>query len=1576
MFDKKKKPSTQPTENGGINAGKGEGASRSRTETKNKVAKKKERKTIDKNIRASMPWMGVTMSGDLIEVQPTVFAKSYMITFPAPLDATNPDIRAMYEDIIDKGAPTAQITGYRKDGKFSYYVTFTAKADTPEGAGKTITAYANRYRQIFAAYGCEVRMADMSIGEQLELMHSILNAGHGKVSDKLGCSYTPEAAKKAHLTTKDLVAPSYLAQHRGCMEIDDGVFGIAFLNATTKRVNGDLFQKLEDYPNDYLYTIHVNRFDPAKALKVIEDEIQLYEKASRPKSRREQNEELVNKNKKKKSEEQVKYPNFENLAIKEAYTGIFKDAIAAEESVAQLTIEFVFYAKDETELLDSMQSIDTQEMRLHYKILTRDYYQKRMLGEILPLAICDGTLGRTYTLTSASLFYPFPMNGTFETEDVNAVSSSDDFYTAKQKAPVNSLKKTGTTEIHSTIQDTIPIYAVYMADGVFETSPGVFTRAYTFTDINYHTSTEQDQNDFLQKYASLLNRFDSSTRFQIVLNNKNVNIKRFKQDTLLPMKGDGLDVYRKEYNAIIMDKMTEGRNNISKECYLIVSAEAEDLESAKRIFNRLDPEITTSFKEIGGSTATVMTSEERLESLYDIYNIGHEGTFMSAPDISEGIVKTDDVQNAVSAGIAAKDLIAPSGINFRRDWVRIGDKYARVVYLENYPNSLSDKFLSELTGVNCNMLVSLNYTPVRQDKAVKMVRHQMLNINANVQDAQKQASKNGYSMDLLPYDLKVASEESNELLTDLTGRNQKLFYLTLTVMIMADSKAELETNTEVVLSTGRKYLCGFKKLPYQQEDALNATLPFCVNHLAANRTLTTNASVIFQPFDAQDITDRKGGMYYGQNATSHNLIILNRRNSMNANGWVLGTPGCVDRQTEFFNGREWKSLADYKEGEKVLQFHPDTGMADLVVPERYIKAPCEKMYHFVTARGIDMMLSPEHNVLYYSRNGCNRPTIYSAAKTMTAQELYEKQSIGQFYGKIKTDFNYDGSGIDLTDTEIKIMLAVIADGYFDANNAPSKRCVINVKKDRKKKELDKLFAEYPEAQLNIRDTHDGYLHYMFYAPRREKEFGAFWYQCNHRQLKLICENILKWDGQITESGTGEYFTSVKESADFVQFAFSACGYRAIIRMNDRTGQKYRTGGKEYIRISKEYTVSIAKATMVGMEWRNNEDEYNKKLTPTVCVPSDGMKYCFTVPTHALVLRRNGRIFTTRNSGKSFAAKSEMTNVLLNTDDDVLVIDPEREYGPLAKAYGGSIVRIAPGSRYHLNPLDMDKDYADDDNPITLKSDFMLSICESVLGGRYGLNPTQVALIDRCVNLIYRDYLEHGYDERYTPTLIDFQAILEAQPEHEARELALALEVYTKGSLDVFAHHSNVDINNRFVIYDIKDIGSKLREFGYLVVLNAVWNRVIKNRKLGKKTWIYIDEVYLLFTKDESTQFIRQIFSRCRKWGGAITAITQNVEPILQNTAATTMLSNSDFIMLLNQAPVDRDILASLLHISPTNASYLSNCPPGSGLFVLRGQSGGTGTIVLPFRSTMSKSIAPNIYRVQTSKPEEIMDEFK
>lgn len=783
--------------------------------------------------------------------------------------------------------------------------------------------------------------------------------------------------------------------------------------------------------------------------------------------------------------------------------------------------------------------------------------------------------------------------------------------------------------VPKTVQESIPYTRVY-ENGIIETDKGVFSKSYLLGDVNFQIAAQEEQEEIFLSYSDLLNSFGAGVKIQISINNRNIDQEEFANTVLLKPHKDNLNEYREEYNEMLKNKMQEGHNNMRREKYITLSIEAESIEAAVTQFAHLDGELSNAIKKITQSETKPMTMIERLSILHDIYNIDNPEPLYKTGVIEKHEVESFNFDHMISQGLTTKDIIGPASMEVKKDYIKLGDTYARVLFLDNLPTFLSTNILPELTDVSCNMLLSVFYESIPQDKAMKIIRNQIVNINSNVIDAQKKATKSGYSADLISPDLLRAQMESNRILSDMTKRNQKLFLTTIVITHFAESLDELDKQTQSINTVASKHLCQLKKLNYQQEAGFNSCLPLATNKIFVKRMLTTESASVFIPFAAQELT-QKNGMYYGLNAVSKNMILFSRLNSKNANGVILGTPG---------------------------------------------------------------------------------------------------------------------------------------------------------------------------------------------------------------------------------------------------------------------------------------------------------------------------------------------------SGKSFSAKREIINVLLNTDDEVFIIDPEREYAPLTALLGGESIRIAAGAKVYINPLDMDMDYADDDDPITLKSDFINSLCETIIGGRYGLSPIQKSVIDRCVRQVYQPYVEHmntlkgtiTYDPDYMPTLVDFYELLLSQPEPEAQNLALSIELYCTGSYDTFAHRTNVNTRSRFVVYDIKDIGSGMKELGLQVCLDAIWNKMISNKKAGKRTWFYIDEFYLLTQTESSAKFLQQIYKRARKWSGIPTGITQNVGDLLESQIAVTILSNCDFILMLNQAPLDRQNLADLLNISPTQLTYVTNADSGQGLLY-------TGKTIVPFIDRFPSNT--KLYKVMTTKPDEV-----
>ncbi|MCX0386714.1 VirB4-like conjugal transfer ATPase, CD1110 family (plasmid) [Clostridium perfringens] len=767
--------------------------------------------------------------------------------------------------------------------------------------------------------------------------------------------------------------------------------------------------------------------------------------------------------------------------------------------------------------------------------------------------------------------------------------------------------------IPRTVQQTIP-YINHTIDGIFEVEKGRFSKAIEFEDVNYQIAKQDDQERMFLQYCNFLNYYDSNVELQINITNKNINKAVFEDKILLKKRADGLDEYREEFNDMLKFQMLEGKNSIKQKKSIVLTLEAKDFDEARKRFSRYETEITSNFKKIG-SKITALNCSERLEELHDFLRVGKEGEFVY------------DEKNFNKKGVSTKDLICPDSFEFKSNYFMIGDKYARAVFIRDFPTFLNDGFISELTDIPKNLMLNINIKSVEPEKALRIVQKQITGMESDKIVYQKRSLKEGCLEAFIPHELKNSLKEAEELLDDLMNKNQKMFLVNIVLVHLADSKEELDKDTNMIDGISRKFLCQMGVLKFQQEEGFKAVLPLGYNKLKIFRTLTSESTAVLIPFNSQELIQNQG-MYYGKNAVSKNLLMFNRKSLKNPNGFILGTPG---------------------------------------------------------------------------------------------------------------------------------------------------------------------------------------------------------------------------------------------------------------------------------------------------------------------------------------------------SGKSFSGKREMVNVLLNTDDDVIVIDPEREYAPLVDGlkevgFSAELIHISAGSKNYINPLDLTVNYSDDDDPLLLKSEFMLSLCECLIGGKSGLNAKEKTIIDRCVKKTYMEYLSSDFDESKVPTLKDFQAVLEQQTEKEAKDLAVALELYTKGSLSIFANKTNVNTNSRFIVYDIKDLGKQLKTMGLLIVLDAVWNRITKNRAEGRRTWFYIDEIYLLFANEYSANFLFELYKRARKWGGIPTGITQNVEDLLQSELARKMLSNSDFLLMLNQAPVDREQLANLLNISDTQLSYVTNSDEGEGLLF-------SGNAIIPFVDKFPKKT--KLYKMMTTKVDEI-----
>jgi len=467
---------------------------------------------------------------------------------------------------------------------------------------------------------------------------------------------------------------------------------------------------------------------------------------------------------------------------------------------------------------------------------------------------------------------------------------------ARKRSEKALKKKAKKLIVPKTVQETIPYQRVYPDSGIIETENGIFTKSYLLDDVNYQVAKDEEQTEMFLKYAEFLNAFDSSARFQITIVQQNINLAEFEAETMLELRGDGLDDLREEQNTLLRAKIREGKNDLIWKKCLTVALPAQSYDAALTAFARQDVEAVTNIKKIGGAVAQPMTSAKRLELLHDIYNpdsVGLFGNNMLRDHHGNLVFDKENFRFDIlrRMGLTTKDMIAPESFSFQSGQGKVGAMYFRALFMRTVPQSLKDTFLKELTDVQCKMVTSLTYQPIDGQTALKLANNDIRNTNSNMIDKQKQASKSGYSVELVNPELRSAAEEAAALREDLTGKNQKLFYLTLVIVHFAETEEQLNSDTKAIQAIGRRHLVDIKPLTWQQENGLNACLPLCCSKLEIKRSLITESAAVFMPFVNQELFDRNGGMYYGNNAVSHNLILHNRRNSKNGNGMILGQPG-------------------------------------------------------------------------------------------------------------------------------------------------------------------------------------------------------------------------------------------------------------------------------------------------------------------------------------------------------------------------------------------------------------------------------------------------------------------------------------------------------------------------------------------------------------------------------------------------------------------------------------------------------------------------------------------------------------
>lgn len=757
-------------------------------------------------------------------------------------------------------------------------------------------------------------------------------------------------------------------------------------------------------------------------------------------------------------------------------------------------------------------------------------------------------------------------------------------------------------KIPRSVQDAIPIDAMW-EDGIFLVGKNKYSKCFKFTDINYSVASREDKEEMFLEYSELLNSFDTGATSKITIINRRLNKLDFQKTMFIKLEDDELDKYRKEYNKMLLDKATASNVIVQEKC-ITITIEKKNIEDARLYFLRIGTELINKFKELG-SVCVELEAVERLQLFHDFYRVGEETAF-----------NFDFISN-MRKGHSFKDYICPDTFEIKDDYIKIGNRYARVLFLKEYANYIKDSMVAELTDINKNSMMSIDVIPIAMDEAVREAENRRLGVETNITNWQRRQNANNNFSAIIPYDLEMQREQSKEFLDDLITRDQRMFMSVLTMVHTAETKEELDNDTEEILTIARKNLCQFGVLKFQQLDGLNTAMPFGVRKIDTLRTLTTESLAVFMPFRVQEIRETNG-IYYGQNVISKNMIIADRKKLLNGNSLVFGVSG---------------------------------------------------------------------------------------------------------------------------------------------------------------------------------------------------------------------------------------------------------------------------------------------------------------------------------------------------SGKSFITKEEIVFTMLKDKNaDVIVIDPENEYTPLVKALGGEVIKVSATSGNHINAMDMNKNYADGANPVILKSEFILSLCEQLIGSD-NLGAKQKSIIDRCTASTYRYYLQGNY-QGTPPTLQDFYQELLKQEETEAKEIALAIELFVNGSLNTFAKQTNVDTENRLICYNILDLGKQLLPLGMLVVLDSILNRITQNRAKGRNTYIFIDEIYLLLRNEYSANFLYTLWKRVRKYGAYLIGITQNVEDMLQNNTARAMMANSELIIMLNQASTDRAELAKLLNISDLQLSYITNVGSGEGLLKI-------GSSLIPFSNKFPKDT--ELYKLMTTK---------
>ena len=518
------------------------------------------------------------------------------------------------------------------------------------------------------------------------------------------------------------------------------------------------------------------------------------------------------------------------------------------------------------------------------------------------------------------------------------------------------------------VQDVIPVRRIW-PDGIFLTG-NRFSKTYRFSDINYLVASREDNESMFLTYSELLNSLDSGAVTKITINNRRLNKANFETSILMPIQGDFRDEYRGEYNQMLLDKAT-GANGIMQEKYITVSVVKKDVEEARAYFARVGADLISHFAALG-SKCVELDATERLRILHDFYRQGEESEFVF------------NAREMMKRGHSFKDYICPDGIEKNSDYLKLGGKFCRVLFLKDYASYIKDNMVTELTDFNRNLMFSIDIVPVPTDEAVREVENRLLGVETNITNWQRRQNANNNFSAVVPYDMELQRKESKEFLDDLTTRDQRMMFAVMTLAITADTKEQLDSDTEAVLSVARKHMCQLAVLKFQQLDGLNTALPIGVRKINAFRTLTTESLAVFIPFKVQEIQD-KGGIYFGENAISHNLILCNKANLLNQSAFYLGVPGAG------------KSFA-VKELIAFLMLHPDYADDDILIcdPEGEFGALVKTLgrekatvAHLV-AGGKDRL-----NAMYMVEGyGENNPIVEKSQFVMSLIEQIDKRGVG------------------------------------------------------------------------------------------------------------------------------------------------------------------------------------------------------------------------------------------------------------------------------------------------------------------------------------------------------------------------------------------------------------------------------------------------------------------------------------------------------------------------------------------------------------------------------------------------------